>query len=196
MEEIFEPVTENQEQSQNQIKLESEKQKQALRDSTRTTTQAIQDQTRAIQKSSNALNKNLQTSFKEGIEKYDETTNSNNQVLTNLVNSKQVDSCIVKAVSKLLLDKNKGQFSLKPVEGNPNLFTINPNNTQLVLNKGSTLTYQNGKIYKINDPDLSNFINNAQLDTQPQYLYLLIKFLNDMKYNIMYGDKNSEILLQ
>ena len=48
MEEVFEPVTENQKKSQNQTKLESEKQIQALRDSTQTTTQAIQDQTRAI----------------------------------------------------------------------------------------------------------------------------------------------------
>ena len=68
MEEIFEPVTENQKQSQNQTKLEPEKQLQALRDCSQTTTlaigqqtqvfvQAIQDQTRAIQESSNALDK-------------------------------------------------------------------------------------------------------------------------------------------
>ena len=59
MEEVFEPVTENQKKSQNQTKLESEKQLQALRDSTQTTTQAIQDQTRAIQESSNTLNKKI-----------------------------------------------------------------------------------------------------------------------------------------
>ena len=53
MEEVFEPVTENQKKSQNQTKLESEKQLQAFRDSTQTTTQAIRE-------SSNALNKNLQ----------------------------------------------------------------------------------------------------------------------------------------
>ena len=53
MEEVFEPVTENQKKSQNQTKLESEKQLQALRDSTQTTTPTIRE-------SSNALNKNLQ----------------------------------------------------------------------------------------------------------------------------------------
>ena len=52
MEKVFEPVTENQKQSQNQTKLESEKQIQALRDSTQTTTQAIENQIRAIQHSS------------------------------------------------------------------------------------------------------------------------------------------------
>ena len=60
MEEIFEPDIEKQKKSQNQTKLEPEKQIQALRDSTQTTSQAIEDQTRAIRESSNALNKNLQ----------------------------------------------------------------------------------------------------------------------------------------
>ena len=75
MEEVFEPVTENQKKSQNQTKLESEKQIQALRDSTQTTTQAIQDQIRAIQESSNTLNKKLHKSVKEGIQEYDKITN-------------------------------------------------------------------------------------------------------------------------
>ena len=75
MEEVFEPVTENQKQSQNQTKQESEKQIQALRDSSQTTVQAIQDQTRAIRESSNALNKNLEKSIKQGIQEYDEITN-------------------------------------------------------------------------------------------------------------------------
>ena len=65
MEEVFEPVTENQKKSQNQTKLESEKQIQALRDSTRTTTQAIENQTRAIEHSSDISNKNLQKSIKD-----------------------------------------------------------------------------------------------------------------------------------
>ena len=52
MEEVFEPVTENQKQSQNQTNQESEKQLQSLRDSSQTTVQAIQDQTRAIRESS------------------------------------------------------------------------------------------------------------------------------------------------
>ena len=65
MEEVFEPVTENQKKSQNQTKLESEKQIQALGDSTQTTTQAIQDQTRAIQESSNTLKKNYINQLKK-----------------------------------------------------------------------------------------------------------------------------------
>ena len=113
MEEDFQPVTENQNQSQNQTKLESEKQLQALRDSTQTTTQAIQDQTRTIRQSSYALNKNLQKSVKEGVQKYDKITNSNNQYPTMLVNSNTVDSSIVKTVSKLLNDKNKRHSSLE-----------------------------------------------------------------------------------
>ena len=68
MEEVFEPVTENQKQNISKQQELSEKQIQALRDSTQTTTQAIQDQTRAIRESSNTLQK----SIKEGIQEYDE----------------------------------------------------------------------------------------------------------------------------
>ena len=66
MEEVFEPVTENQKQNISKQQELSEKQIQVLRDSTQTTTQAIQDQTRAIQESSNTLNKKLLKSVKEG----------------------------------------------------------------------------------------------------------------------------------
>ena len=192
MEEVFEPVTENQKKNQNQTKLESEKQIQALRDSTQTTTQAIQDQTRAIQESSNTLNKKLHKSVKEGIQEYDKITNRNNQIVTDLVNSNQVDSSIVKTVSNLLNDNNKSQFSLEPVEGSSNLFTINPTDPQQVLIKGSTMIFQNGNTYYLNDPDLSNFITNTQIDKIPQNTNLIYSFLNDMKYNINYGDKKSK----
>ena len=139
------------------------------------------------------MNKNLQKS----IEEYDEITNRNNQLITNIVNSNQVDSSIVKTVSNLLNDKNKSQFSLEPIHGlepmNPNLFTINPPNPQQVLIKNSTLTFLgSGNKYNLNDPDLSYFITNAQLDTQPQNVNLIYSFLNDMKYNINYGDKKSK----
>ena len=185
MEEVFEPVTENQKKSQNQTKLESEKQLQALRDSTQTTTQAIRE-------SSNALNKNLQKSIKE----YDEITYRNNQLVTDLVNSNQVDSTIFKTVSNLLNDKNKSQFSLEPVtqfgEGNPNLFTINPTNPQQVLIKGSTITFENGNTYNLNDPDLQYFMTNTQIDKEIHNENLIHSFLNDMKYNLNYGDKKSK----
>ena len=176
MEEVFEPVTENQKKSQNQTKLESEKQLQALRDSTQTTTQAIRE-------SSNALNKNLQKSIKE----YDEITYRNNQLVTDLVNSNQVDSTIIKTVSNLLNDKNKSQFSLEPVtqsafgEGTPNLFTINPTNPQQVIIKGSTITF-----------DLQYFMTNTQIDKEIHNENLIHSFLNDMKYNLNYGDKKSK----
>ena len=185
MEEVFEPITENQKKSQNQTKLESEKQIQALRDSTQTTTQAIRE-------SSNALNKNLQKSIKE----YDEITYRNNQLVTDLVNSNQVDSTIIKTVSNLLNDKNKSQFSLEPVtqfgEGNPNLFTINPTNPQQVLIKGSTITFENGNTYNLNDPDLQYFMTNTQIDKEIHNENLIHSFLNDMKYNLNYGDKKSK----
>ena len=196
MEEVFEPVTENQKQNQTKQQELSEKQIQALRDSTQTTTQAIKNQTQAIRESSNALNKNLQKSIKEGIQEYDEITNRNNQILTSLVVSNQVDSSIVKTVSNLLNDKNKSQFSLEPVVGNPRssayLFTNNPHNPQQVLSKNTTLTFLgSGNTYDLNEPDLQYFITNTQFDRQLQNEGLIFNFLNDMNYNINYGDKKS-----
>ena len=192
MEEVFEPVTENQKQNISKQQELSEKQIQALRDSTQTTTQAIQDQTRAIRESSNTMQK----SIKEGIQEYDEITNRNNQLLTNLVNSNQVDSSIVKTVSNLFNDKNKSQFSLEPIMGNrcssANLFTINPSNPQQVIIKITTLTFLgSGNIYDLNDPDLQYFMTNTHFDKQINNLDTIYSFLNDMKNNTSYGDKKS-----
>ena len=173
MEEVFEPVTENQKQNQTKQQELSEKQIQALRDSTQTTTQAIENQARAIEHSSDILNKNLQKSIKDA-------------------NSNQVDSSIVKTVSNLLNDKNKSQFSLEPVLGNSNFFTINHTDPQLVQIKGSTMTFQNGNTYNLNDPDLSSFITNAQIDKKKQNENLIYNFLKDMKYDLNYGDKKSK----
>ena len=204
LEEVFEPVTTKQvEATENQKQL-SEKQIQALHDSTRaasqTTVQAIKNQTQAIRESSNALNKNLQKSIKEGIQEYDEITNRNNQLLTSLVTSNQVDSSIVKTVSNLLNDKNKSQFSLEPItqsfaianaQNNPNLFTINPHNPQQVLIKGSTMIFENGNSYDLSNPDLQYFITNTQFDKPINNWGPIYNFLNDMKYDLNYGDKKS-----
>ena len=188
MEKILEAVTENQIQNISKQQELSEKQLQALRDSTQTTTQAIPDQTRAIRESSNTMQK----SIKEGIQEYDEISNCNSQLLTNLVNSNQVDSSIIKTVSNLLNDKNKSQFSMEPIMGNPNFFTINPSNPQQVLIKNNTLTFLgSGNIYDPNDPDLQYFITNTQFDKQINNLDTIYSFLNDMKYNTSYGDKKS-----
>ena len=185
MAEVFEPVTYMQlEATKNQKQL-SEKQIQALRDSSQTAVQAIENQTQTIRESNNALNKNLQKSIKE----YHEITNRNNQLITNLVKSNQVNSSIVKTVSNLLNDINKSQFSLEPIESYPNLFTINPYNPQQVLIKGSTMTFENGNTYNLSDPDLPYFITYTQLDKEIQNENLIYNFLKDMKYDLNYGDK-------
>ena len=57
MEEVCEPVTEKQKQNISKQQELSEKQIQALRDSTQTTTQAIQDQTIAIRESRYTMQK-------------------------------------------------------------------------------------------------------------------------------------------
>ena len=162
--------------------------------------QAIENHTRAIEHNNNTL----QNSIKEGLKQYNEITNHNaelrNQLPTSLVNSNQVDSSIVETVSNLLNDKNKSQFSLEPItqsfaianaQNNPNLFTINPHNTQQVLIKGSTMTFENGNSYNLNDPDLQYFITNTQFDKQINNWDSIYNFLNDMKYDLNYGDKKS-----
>ena len=139
MKEVFEPVTAKQAEATENQKQLSEKQIQALRDSSL----AIE-----IQESSNTLHDGLQKYNKQGIQDNYEITNRNNQLLTSFVRSNQVDSSIVKTVSNLLNDKNKSQFSLEPItQSNPNLFTINPHNAQPVLIKGSTMTLQNEHSY-------------------------------------------------
>ena len=184
LEEVFEPVTTKQVES-------NEKQLQAIDKQTQGVTQAIENQTRAIEHNNNTL----QNSIKEGIKQYNEITNHNaelrNQLLTSLVNSNQVDSSIVKTVSNLLNDKNKSQFSLEPItQDNPNSFTINPHNPQQVLIKGSTMTFENGNSYDLSNPDLQYFIFNTQFDKPINNWGPIYNFLN-MKYDLNYGDKKS-----
>ena len=128
---VFEPVTENQKQNQTKQQELSEKQIQALRDFTQTTTQGIENQTRAIQESSDTLNENLQKSNKEGIQQKGEISNSNTQLLTKLFNSYQVDSIIIKTISNSLNDENKSQFILEPFAFHQNFSQL----TLLILNK-------------------------------------------------------------
>ena len=158
MKEVFEPVTVKQAEA-----TKNQKQLQEIGQQTAT----IENQTRAIQQSSDILNKSLQKSIKQGIQDYDEITARNNPLLTSLVNSNQVVSSIVKTVSNLLNDKNKSHIGLEPLtqfgEGNPNLFIINPHNPQQLLLKVSTLiSLSNNKMYNLNDPGLSKLITNTQ----------------------------------
>ena len=80
---------------------------------------------------------------------------------------------------------------MEPIDGDPNLFSINPSNPQPVLFKGSTMPFQNGQSYNINDPDLQIFMTNTQLDREIKNVNTIFNFLNDMNYNIKYGDKKS-----
>ena len=197
MEEVFESVTTKQVES-------NEKQLQAIDKQTQGVTQAIENLTRAIEHNNNTL----QNSIKEGIKQYNEIINHNaeaiaelrNQLLTSLVNSNQVDSSIVKTVSNLLNDKNKSQFSLDPItqdnlhssaHSSANFFTINPHNPQPVLIKGSTMAFENGNSYDLSDPDLQYFITNTQFDKLINNWSPVYTFLNDMNYDLNYGDKKS-----
>ena len=168
----------------------------ALGQQTQWFVQAIQYLNRAIRELSDALNKTLQKSIKE----YDEIITPKNQLVTNFVNSNQIDFSIVKTVSNLLNDKNKRQFSLEPVtpsafgEDNPNLFTLNPTNPQQVIIKNTTLTsLGSGNKYNLYDLDLHQFITNTQFDREKQNVGLIYTFLNDMQYNINTpGDRKSD----
>ena len=179
MEESFEPVSAKQAEATAKQAEATEKQIQASEKQL----QALRDSSLAIQESSNTLQK----SIKEGIQDYDEITSHINQLLTSLVNSNQVDSSIINTISKLL--NTQSQFSLEPIKGNPYLFTINPHNPQQVLIKRSTMTFENGHSYDLNDPDLQYFITNKKFDREINNKNIIYSFLNDMNFNINYGYK-------
>ena len=77
------------------------------------------------------------------------------------------------------------------MEGSSNLFTINPTDPQQVLIKGSTMTFENGNSYNLNDPDLSYFSTYTHIDKEIQNENLIYNFSKDMKYDLNYGDKKS-----
>ena len=53
------------------------------------------------------------------------------------------------------------------------------------------MPFQNEQSYNLNDPDLQNFMTNTQLDREIKNVNTIFNFLNDMNYNINYGDKKS-----
>ena len=181
MKEVFEPVSTKQAEATENQKQLSENQIQAQHDFSQTTRQAIENQARAIkegiQESSNTLHDNLENN----LQYYDDITNRKTQLLASLVNSNQVDYSIVKTVSNLLNDKNKDEFSLEPIDDNPNLFTINLINPQTVLIKSSTKTFQNEHSYDLNDPDLQYFITNTQFDGEINNVNIIFNFSSDTK---------------
>ena len=75
--------------------------------------------------------------------------------------------------------------------GKPNLFTINPSNPQQVLIKNTTLTFLGSGNKYLNDPDLQYFISNTKFDREINNKNIIYSSLNDMNYNINYGDKKS-----
>ena len=91
---------------------------------------------------------------------------------------------IIKTISNLL--NTQRQFSLEPIRFYY-LFTINPHSPQQVLYKGSTMIFEHS--YDLNDQDLQYFITNTKLDREINNKNIIYSFLNDMKYNIKYGEK-------
>ena len=57
------------------------------------------------------------------------------------------------------------------------------------------MTLKSGNSYDLNDPDLQNFITNTYFDREINSLNLIYSFLNDMNYNINYGNRTSDIIL-
>ena len=53
------------------------------------------------------------------------------------------------------------------------------------------MTFENGNSYDLSDPDLQYFISNTQFDKQINNWGSIYNFLNDMKFDLNYGDKKS-----
>ena len=72
-------------------------------------------------------------------------------------------------------------------------FTINSTyDSQLVQIKRSTMTFQNGDSYDLNDPDPKYFITNTQFEKHFDNLNLIYFSSHDMKHNIKKGDMKSD----
>ena len=162
-EEVFEPVTVKQAEATKNQKQLSGKQLQALRDSSETTVQAIENQAQAIRESSNIIKvyKTLSKGEYKNMMKLLTVKFGLSQIL--LIETKLI-SVMLRQFLICLMTKTKVKSVSEPVEGTPILFTINPHNPQQVLIKGSTMTFQNGNTYNINEPDLQYFITNTQFD--------------------------------
>ena len=53
------------------------------------------------------------------------------------------------------------------------------------------MTFENGNSYDLSHPDLQYFITNTQFDKPINSWSPIYNFLNDMKYDLNYGDKKS-----
>ena len=53
------------------------------------------------------------------------------------------------------------------------------------------MTLQNGNINDLSDQDLSYFISNKHFVREIQGRHFIFNLVNDMSYNIIYGDKQS-----
>ena len=53
------------------------------------------------------------------------------------------------------------------------------------------MTFESGNSFDLSDPDLQYFVTNTQFDKQINNLDIIYTFLNDMKYDLNYGDKKS-----
>ena len=53
------------------------------------------------------------------------------------------------------------------------------------------MTFENGNSYDLSNPDLQYFITNTQFDKPIKNWGPIYNFLNDMKYDLNYGDKKS-----
>ena len=51
------------------------------------------------------------------------------------------------------------------------------------------MTFDNGNSYDLSNPDLQYFITNTQFDKPINSWDSIYTFLNDMKYDLNYGDK-------
>ena len=90
-----------------------------------------------------------------------------------------------------MISSNKSQFSLTHLNGNR--FRINKLNPQNVMIKRSTLTFDNGTRYGLNNYDLSYFLSNTKFE---KYNFtdedLLLIFCKDLYYDTNHGDRKSD----
>ena len=119
-------------------------------------------QEKEITKGITSENEDLGKVFLRRVEKFNQRTQRNNEVLSNLFKSNAIDSSVTTNLASLMKSSNRSQFSLTQLKGNR--FIIIKLNPQNVILKGSTLTTDNGNRYDLNIFDLSYFLSNTIFD--------------------------------
>ena len=124
----------------------------------------------------------------QGVENFNQITHRNNEILYNLIQSNAIDGSITTTIANLINSSKKSHFSLTHFKGIR--FSINKPNPQNVIIKRSTLTFDNGSMYDLNNYGLSYFSSNTKFEKfNFTEKVLIVNFCTHLDFDTNHGDK-------